>query len=667
MQRVELWNFRAPKEIYGLKISNCGYLELDISCGGDDQPIHSVQISNIKILNITSKTHPELGKLPKIFILDKIDYIKSLPSHIFKQDIKFPEQLYNCYVGSTKIHTLFMSNIAQIDSIETNAIELSDMDWFLWYNVTVVEIQPFGVNLSMNRDRQITIKNSRLERIGYKAFVFKSHSVFINTTTLYEVEKFGFSGTVYWFDVTNCRVGTLHPSAFFLLAQHVNIFNNTFARLEPRAFHTIGPGLLENAQISFGKLRFTYVFSKNRIYQANFGSLNPDWEAYKNVRTYLNFTLNQLPCSCNDFGWLMMNTGMGPSFKDAVPFSKRVLDKESQNICVDAPCFMPVAVMALLNFQNGTCHDPANLREICARLVQTKDFQAIVNDHKMHMDLDQDREGMVENALPLFPFSFKINDRRVDEEMPVARYGRKVNPTDETEEILNALSNSTKEFLNNLSLPLLNTSQINLTKNQSIEEKIPADTQSTVNLPTETKNQTSNNNNNNKVLSFKKEPVNSFNINLIPSENKQSKTIPSKISTKPIRHFIIRTRTADAKPDGNLKSDARSSKILQGGDYKPVQVKWSLIPNTQTSRSVLFFPKIISNNNKTHSKLKNKTGKSRSKAKKIMNLNRIGESNRNHEHKLEDSDEFTGLEPYDEESWNPNIRETYLDKFSAYN
>lgn len=340
----------------------------------------------------------------------------------------FPLQLFKCSIQGMPVNTIFFTDIGQINKIEHHAINLTDMSWFTWHNVTINEIEPLGMQVFMEKDKQFTIKQSQVSKVGYRGIILRAHSIFFNQTDILEIEKFGITATVYWFDFTNSKIGIVHPKGFHLLAQNVNIMNNSFSQLEPKAFHGIGPGLLENALVSFGRLRFTYVFSKNKILQANVGSLNPDWEAYKNVKTFLNFTLNHLPCSCSELGWVNLDDGIGSGLADTVSFSTRIMEKKSQNMCVDAPCLLPLGVMSIMHFVNGSCQKASGLKEVCNKFINNKDFRTNIltesekftRNRASHMSLDLHSVNNVDETLiadhpfPIVPVKSNIIEKKTE-------------------------------------------------------------------------------------------------------------------------------------------------------------------------------------------------------------------------------------------------------------
>lgn len=291
--------FSSPGNIESLVIRNCTKVNLLVRCTGEKRNWLTVDILNIKHL-ILERTN-FVSSVSPYFNLKNIDYIESIPSFTFSQYIK-PIHTSGCFVPSRDFGNFSMTNV-NVDTVESNAFYMpSGFGVFEMTNVTIKRLQSSAIMIRYENNGRFIMKNSNfgiLEHLAVQLFV---KNVTIHNNKFIEISSSGINGSIENFSFTDNTVNTLQPHGFSILSQKVFIQNNKIEYLKSGALEKISPGLLEDSGRNFGSLKFTYLFKENYVNFLDAGSLNPDVDAYNNVRSEVDVIWNQFTCNCEDVG-----------------------------------------------------------------------------------------------------------------------------------------------------------------------------------------------------------------------------------------------------------------------------------------------------------------------------------------------------------------------------
>lgn len=338
--------------------------------------IESLHIQNVGTLNFTNIIYKDTHQLPEKVIFENIKSMPLIPEKAFKQMKYPPASSYRCAVNTKPVDTITFTNV-HIGTIQKDAFHnMTDVKVFDWDSVHVETMEPLAVQVEMEKDKSFRIINSHFKKLDYKAFNARSSSIQIIGNSFQELPRNVIDATSFQFDFKNNTMEKVHSFAIILLSQDITIQYNNFTSMKTSALQGIGPGLLENAFMSFGQLKFTYNFNNNTILHSDIGGLNPDWIAYKNVRSYVYASGNYLPCSCKELGWITLRSGLGEEFSDMMTFNSKYLDKTNHNLCLNAPCPLPVTVMAAMHIKFGQCGATLPLASWCKKFDarNTKDY-----------------------------------------------------------------------------------------------------------------------------------------------------------------------------------------------------------------------------------------------------------------------------------------------------
>ncbi|GLV34271.1 hypothetical protein CBL_00202 [Carabus blaptoides fortunei] len=362
-----LWNFNAPAEIRDLRFTNCSSVEIDLTCTNVGRMIESLHILNVGTLNFTNILYKDWAQLPEKVNFENIKNIPLIPEKTFKQMKYPPASSYRCAVNTKPVDTITFNNV-RIGTIQKDAFHnMTEVKIFNWDNVRVNTMEPLAVKLEMEKDKMFKIINSSFKKLDYKALAIRSPDIQIIGNSFQEFPRNVIDATSFKFDFKNNTIEKVHSFAIILLSQDITIQYNNFTSMKTSALQGIGPGLLENAFMSFGQLKFTYNFNNNTILHSDIGGLNPDWIAYKNVRSYVNAGGNYLPCSCKELGWITLRGGLGDEFSEMMTFNAKYLDKTNHNLCLNAPCSLPVTVMTGMHITFGQCGATLPLASWCKK------------------------------------------------------------------------------------------------------------------------------------------------------------------------------------------------------------------------------------------------------------------------------------------------------------
>lgn len=371
-QSLALWNFNAPVETREFQITNCSSVELDVGCTNVGRLIQKLHIKHVGILNFTNILYKDRNQLPEHITFENIGLIPEIPTKIFKQMKNPIATSYTCSINTGAIAVNYVKfSYVNIGTISTGAFQnLTDVKNFTWDNVNIDKVEPLGIQVQMENYNTFNITNCLLKNVQYKAFDIKSTKINLVDSDIEEIFPNGFQVTSLEFDFLNNTVHKLHSFGFTILSQNVSFLNNVFVSLKTSALQGIGPGLLQNVFLNFGQLHFTYNFKNNSIYHADIGSLHPDWNAYKNVKSSLNIVFNSLSCECKELAWIVMKDGLGDEFSSLMKFNHHYLDVRNKNMCLDlnTPCQLPIIVVAgRYHLTSGLCNSKISAKDLCAK------------------------------------------------------------------------------------------------------------------------------------------------------------------------------------------------------------------------------------------------------------------------------------------------------------
>lgn len=329
-----LWQFNSPGTITSLTISNCQKLQISFTCINENKPIQWLKIKDVQHLEII---RPTITHNPPKMIFENIKRLDVLPRETFVQ-IKKTVYKPGCFIPVSDLNSIIFKNV-NIGTIETEAFKyLSDMENFIWENVSVDKVSFGAVKLEFKEKSKALLKGCDLEVVEPMGFQISGPALSMVQSRYGNLWGSSVNGTIYDFEFNNNTVRNIQAGAISVLAQNVYMVDNHFESIESGAFKKIGPGLLHDSQTNFGRLKFIYHFSNNLIEHVQDGGIRPDIEAYDNVSADIVYKYNTLQCSCESLSWMGADVDLGKGFSVLKDFNAMVLDPLNSNKCSFTPC-----------------------------------------------------------------------------------------------------------------------------------------------------------------------------------------------------------------------------------------------------------------------------------------------------------------------------------------
>lgn len=333
-------------------------LRISFLCNSGNLPLKSLKIVNVENLEIIQSV---LTHNPLSIRFENIRRIITVPKNTFSQ-IKHETYRPNCFVPVNDLQEIIFDDV-NIDLIATESFRnLTDIENFVWNNITVERIQTNGMQLQTKEKSGILMSNNKLILLEHLAIRLKTNKLSIVNTTLGYLHGSAINGTMDSFIFSFNNVTTMEANSLHILSYDVKLLNNYFYYLHSNALQRISPGLLMfDFDRNFATINFSYEFCYNVIYYADVGGIHPDYAAYKNVASNLTFKYNELlNCNCKKFGWLIENMEYQHGFQYVKNFYNYILNSNNSIYCKFQQCRILAKIV-----QKDVCENDFNMIKWC--------------------------------------------------------------------------------------------------------------------------------------------------------------------------------------------------------------------------------------------------------------------------------------------------------------
>lgn len=321
-------------DITSVTVQNCKHLKVVVDCPilQRTSRLQRFAIKNCQKLEFVTLSSSSLVQTPPEVIIDNVGQIVAFPQGLFKSPSNTSER--KC-MGAPHLKQVLVRN-AKISVVNTGAIyNVTGARLIDFTNVTIDEVQSQAIEAILGEGiYRFTMNNCRIVKLMSNSITVDAKLVTISANRFGDLKTNAINITSDFLHITENVFGDIESNGLLIKSANSDITNNYIRTLKSNAF--------SNVKCGFNKAsRRHFNFMRNTIENVEPNSLIFDFASCKTARTVILFRENRIDCRCTNIAFL--NSGESPS-----ELTSLIMNLQSNNTCLHAPCLLPVEVVKIL-------------------------------------------------------------------------------------------------------------------------------------------------------------------------------------------------------------------------------------------------------------------------------------------------------------------------------